>query len=50
MIRARLLRENGKYLPRQSFAMRRHFFNNEDTGYFKVQKRAAASQVYLGFF
>ncbi|KPJ21176.1 Transmembrane protein 111 [Papilio machaon] len=45
MIRARLLRENGKYLPRQSFAMRRHWFNNEDTGYFKVQKRAAASQV-----
>ncbi|XP_026499041.1 ER membrane protein complex subunit 3 [Vanessa tameamea] len=44
MIRARLLRENGKYLPRQSFAMRRHWFNNEDTGYFKVQKRAAASQ------
>ncbi|CAH2231986.1 ER membrane protein complex subunit 3 [Pararge aegeria] len=44
MIRARLLRENGKYLPRQSFAMRRHWFNNEDTGYFKVQKRATASQ------
>ncbi|XP_061712957.1 ER membrane protein complex subunit 3 [Cydia pomonella] len=44
MIRARLLRENGKYLPRQSFAMRRHWFNNEETGYFKVQKRAPASQ------
>ena len=47
MIRARLLRENGKYLPRQSFAMRRHWFNNEETGYFKVQKRAAASQVMI---
>ncbi|XP_068631890.1 ER membrane protein complex subunit 3 [Battus philenor] len=44
MIRARLLRENGKYLPRQSFAMRRYWFNNEETGYFKVQKRAATSQ------
>ncbi|CAG9584890.1 unnamed protein product [Danaus chrysippus] len=44
MIRARLLRENGKYLPRQSFNMRRHWFNNEDTGYFKVQKRASTSQ------
>ncbi|KAI8436246.1 hypothetical protein MSG28_004302 [Choristoneura fumiferana] len=44
MIRARLLRENGKYLPKQSFAMRRHWFNNEETGYFKVQKRAPASQ------
>ncbi|KAG6452102.1 ER membrane protein complex subunit 3 [Manduca sexta] len=44
MIRARLLRENGKYLPRQSFAMRRHWFNNEETGYFKTQKRTATSQ------
>ncbi|CAK1547446.1 unnamed protein product [Leptosia nina] len=44
MIRARLLRENGKYLPRQSFAMRRHWFNNEDTGYFKVQKRTSNAQ------
>lgn len=44
MIRSRLLRDNGKYLPRQSFAMRRHWFNNEETGYFKVQKRAATSQ------
>ncbi|CRL02860.1 CLUMA_CG015898, isoform A [Clunio marinus] len=39
MIRARLLRENGKYLTPQSFAMRRHFFNNEESGYFKTQKR-----------
>lgn len=45
MIRSRLLRENGKYLPKQSFLMRRHWFNNEETGYFKVQKRAATSQV-----
>ncbi|XP_045514784.1 ER membrane protein complex subunit 3 [Pieris brassicae] len=44
MIRARLLRENGKYLPRQSFAMRRHWFNNEETGYFKVQKRPSNAQ------
>lgn len=41
MIRARVLRENGKYLPEQSFLMRRHFFNDEDTGYFKTQKRTA---------
>ncbi|KAG8240648.1 ER membrane protein complex subunit 3 [Homalodisca vitripennis] len=44
MIRARLLRENGKYLTRQSFQMRRHYFNNEETGYFKTQKRAAVNQ------
>jgi len=44
MIRARLLRENGKYLTRQSFQMRRHYFNNEETGYFKTQKRAPVAQ------
>lgn len=43
MIRARLLRENGKYLTAQSFAMRRHFFNNADAGYFKTQKRQPVS-------
>lgn len=44
MIRSRLLRENGQYIPRSAFVMRRHFFNNEETGYFKTQKRAAVSQ------
>lgn len=39
MIRARLLRENGKFLSPQSFAMRKNFFNNEETGYFKTQNR-----------
>lgn len=43
MIRARLLRENGKYLTAQSFAMRRHFFNNAETGYFKTQIRPPVS-------
>uniref|UniRef100_A0A6B2EIL9 ER membrane protein complex subunit 3 n=1 Tax=Phlebotomus kandelakii TaxID=1109342 RepID=A0A6B2EIL9_9DIPT len=43
MIRARLLRENGKYLTSQAFAMRRHYFNNEETGYFKTQKRPPVS-------
>ncbi|KAH9415101.1 ER membrane complex subunit 3 [Dermatophagoides pteronyssinus] len=43
MIRSRLLRENGKYIPKQSFLMRKHFFNNEDNGYFKEgQKRNSA--------
>lgn len=44
MIRARLLRENGKYLTAQSFAQRRHYFNNEETGYFKTQKRGPVAQ------
>lgn len=45
MMRSRLLRENGKYLPKQSFLMRRHFFNDEESGYFKLnQKRPAPAQ------
>ncbi|RZF36410.1 hypothetical protein LSTR_LSTR000663 [Laodelphax striatellus] len=44
MISSRVLRENGKYIQRQAFQMRRHFFNNEETGYFKTQKRVAVTQ------
>ncbi|XP_055931331.1 ER membrane protein complex subunit 3-like [Argiope bruennichi] len=44
IIRSRLLRENGKYIPRQAFLMRKHYFNNEDIGYFKTQKRSPPAQ------
>lgn len=43
MIRARLLRENGKYLTAPAFAMRKHFFNDKETGYFMTQKRDPVS-------
>lgn len=39
LLRSRVLRENGKYLPRQSFLMRKHYFNNNETGFFKKTKR-----------
>ncbi|ELU12104.1 hypothetical protein CAPTEDRAFT_175793 [Capitella teleta] len=39
LIRSRMLRENGKFLPRASFEMRKHYFNNKDDGYFATQKR-----------
>lgn len=40
LIRGRLLRENGRYLTKQSFLMRKQFFNDEENGYFKLaQKR-----------
>lgn len=39
IIRCRHLRENGKFLPRQGFLMRKHYFNNEETGWLKTQKR-----------
>lgn len=44
MIRSRLLRGNGQYIPKMAFISRRHFFNNEETGYFKTQRRAPVSQ------
>lgn len=44
LIRARLLRENGKYLPKSSFLMRRHFFNNPETGYLTVAKNRPSTQ------
>uniref|UniRef100_A0A5K3EU38 ER membrane protein complex subunit 3 n=1 Tax=Mesocestoides corti TaxID=53468 RepID=A0A5K3EU38_MESCO len=39
LIRSRLLRENGNYITRNGFYMRKHFFNDPDTGFFKTQKR-----------
>jgi len=44
LIRARLLRENGKYIPKQSFLMRRHFFNNDENGFFKIQQKRPSTQ------
>lgn len=32
LIRARLLRENGDYLQKSAFLMRKHYFNNSETG------------------
>ncbi|KAF3860945.1 hypothetical protein F7725_001200 [Dissostichus mawsoni] len=39
LLRSRVLRENGKYIPKQSFAMRKHYFNDAETGFFKKVKR-----------
>ena len=33
LIRARLLRENGRFLPKSSFYMRKNFLTAEGTGY-----------------
>uniref|UniRef100_A0A0V0J720 ER membrane protein complex subunit 3 n=1 Tax=Schistocephalus solidus TaxID=70667 RepID=A0A0V0J720_SCHSO len=42
LIRSRLLRENGNFITRNGFKMRKHFFNDKEVGYFKVQKRENA--------
>jgi hypothetical protein len=42
-----MLRENGRYISKQGFYMRRHYFNNEENGYFKTQKRSTPAQTAL---
>lgn len=44
LIRSRILRENGKYIPKQGFIMRKNFFNNDNDGFFKTAKREAAAK------
>ncbi|XP_063204380.1 ER membrane protein complex subunit 3 isoform X1 [Chroicocephalus ridibundus] len=39
LIRSRVLRENGKYIPKQSFLSRKYYFNNPEDGFFKKTKR-----------
>ncbi|XP_018326998.1 ER membrane protein complex subunit 3-like [Agrilus planipennis] len=43
IMRSRILRENGKYIPKSSFSSRRQFFNVEEGGYL-TQKRAPVNQ------
>ncbi|XP_063289136.1 ER membrane protein complex subunit 3-like [Pelobates fuscus] len=39
LLRSRILRENCKYIPRQSFLMRKIYFNDSENGFFKKTKR-----------
>lgn len=39
LMRSRSLRENAKYIPYEAFEARRHFFNDEEEGYFKTQDK-----------
>ena len=38
-----MLRENGKYLPKQSYMMRKHYFNNTETGILDAGKKKATA-------
>ena len=44
LLRSRALRENAKYLPKSSFSMRRHYFNNEETGLLKTNQARPSAQ------
>ncbi|NXV15323.1 EMC3 protein, partial [Cepphus grylle] len=39
LIRSRVLQENGKYIPKQSFLSQKYYFNNPEDGFFKKTKR-----------
>ncbi|XP_053227365.1 ER membrane protein complex subunit 3-like isoform X3 [Podarcis raffonei] len=39
LARSRLLRENGRFLTHQGFLMRKHHFNNPESGFFRQTKR-----------
>ncbi|KAM6467939.1 ER membrane protein complex subunit 3-like [Liasis olivaceus] len=39
LARSRLLRENGQFLTHQGFLMRKHYFNNSESGFFRKTKR-----------
>ncbi|VEL28486.1 unnamed protein product [Protopolystoma xenopodis] len=39
LLRSRLLRENGRYISKQGFKMRKFYFNDKDQGYFKTSRR-----------
>uniref|UniRef100_A0A915CAZ1 ER membrane protein complex subunit 3 n=2 Tax=Parascaris univalens TaxID=6257 RepID=A0A915CAZ1_PARUN len=45
LIRSRLLRENGRFLPKASFYMRKNFLSGDETGYFtKAMERPSQMQ------
>ncbi|KHJ40581.1 hypothetical protein D918_09356 [Trichuris suis] len=39
LIRSRLLRENGRYIPKSAFTMRRQYFNNDENGYLTLAQQ-----------
>lgn len=39
LIRSKLLRENGRFIPKESFQMRKNYFCNEESGFFVVQSK-----------
>ncbi|OQV17447.1 ER membrane protein complex subunit 3 [Hypsibius exemplaris] len=42
LLRSRLLRENGKYIPKSAFLMRKHYFNDKEAGVLKLAQDRAA--------
>lgn len=45
LLRARAVRENSGCIPRPSFQMRRHFFNNDESGVLKASSRGPSSSA-----
>lgn len=45
LLRSKHLRDNAGCIPKESFLMRKHFFNDQEVGYFKTEKRAASNPL-----
>ncbi|XP_033099764.1 ER membrane protein complex subunit 3-like [Anneissia japonica] len=43
LVRSRCLRENGRFIPKHSFNMRKYYFNDSEKGFFKSEKREGAA-------
>lgn len=48
MIKTRLLRENGRFLPGNTFGMRKYFLSDEENGYLphRVEKQTSTSTAF----
>ncbi len=47
LIRSRILRENGKYIPKESYLRRKSYFIDDENGYLVKQKRQPKNQMPL---
>lgn len=45
ILRSRILRENARFIPKSSFNMRRHVFNNQENGYLTQKRENAAPNM-----
>ncbi|XP_033095925.1 ER membrane protein complex subunit 3-like, partial [Anneissia japonica] len=43
LVRSRCLRENGRFIPKHSFNIRKYYFNDSEKGFFKSEKREGAA-------
>lgn len=50
LIRSRLLRENGRFIPKEAFLMRKHYFSDENNGFLKQTRQIRQKSPMSGMF